>query len=492
MSIRSPVSHSSFVIRVSALDAVCAMATPVLALWIRGAPPLSPLDWPTVALYCGISFGFALVAFVAFRINDSVTHLFSVGDALQLTKAVALSELMTCLVLFSVTRLEGIPRTTPIIHALLLAAALILVRSYRRMRRAIADRPSLHGTEGPEHIIVIGANKLSALYLGFLSAYAPNHFRVIGLLDDRPEMTGRTLAGVRVLGPINHLLPIIEEFKEHGISTDRILIGGDAELLPAEMAAQVRGICSMQELRLDFIPRLLGLKATEQARPQGNAGLGAANFASAYSPPPYHSAKRVLDFAASLALFIVLLPVLIVVAGIVLFDVGLPVLFWQQRIGRNGESFQLHKFRTLKPSFDWDGRALSEEERQSSVGSTLRRLRLDELPQLLNVLIGDMSLVGPRPLLPRDQPPNPAVRLSIRPGMTGWAQVHGGTLLTPEEKSVLDEWYVRNASLWIDLTILLKTVGILLRGERRPGSRPGATGDDAFGMDAHQRSLSGT
>jgi lipopolysaccharide/colanic/teichoic acid biosynthesis glycosyltransferase len=95
----------------------------------------------------------------------------------------------------------------------------------------------------------------------------------------------------------------------------------------------------------------------------------------------------------------------------------------------------------------------------------LRKYRLDELPQLLNVLVGDMSLIGPRPLLPHDQPSDSTVRLMVRPGMTGWAQVNGGKLITPEEKNALDEWYVRNASLWIDLKIIAKTMLFMISGE---------------------------
>jgi lipopolysaccharide/colanic/teichoic acid biosynthesis glycosyltransferase len=97
----------------------------------------------------------------------------------------------------------------------------------------------------------------------------------------------------------------------------------------------------------------------------------------------------------------------------------------------------------------------------------LRKSRLDELPQLLNVLVGDMSLIGPRPLLPLDQPSDSSARLMVRPGITGWAQVNGGKLITPEEKSALDEWYVRNASLWIDLKIIGKTILFMFGGESR-------------------------
>src|SRR5262249_35418279 len=100
-------------------------------------------------------------------------------------------------------------------------------------------------------------------------------------------------------------------------------------------------------------------------------------------------------------------------------------------------------------------------------GGVRGKARVDELAQLLNVLVGDMSLIGPRPLLPQDQPPTPTVRLMVRPGMTGWAQVNGGTLLSAREKEALDEWYIRHASPWLDLRIIAMTAASLIRGERR-------------------------
>jgi lipopolysaccharide/colanic/teichoic acid biosynthesis glycosyltransferase len=489
MATRTPVSRSIFAVRVSAYDALCAAAAPVLALWIRGAPALSPNDWGTAAVYCGMSFGLAMIAFVAFRIRDGVGNVFSVNDALDIAKAVAISELVTCLVLFSATRLDGVPRTTPVIHGLLLSAALVIGRSYGRLRKSTADEPVLGTPVRPEHIIVVGANKLSALYIGFLRAYAPHAFRVIGLLDDRPDLAGRSLAGVRVLGPVNHILPIVEEFKEHGITTDRILVGGGPDAVTAGALSHLRGACSSLELQLDYIPELLGM---DLQRVRAVDETVTAMSASVPTPTPgYHRVKRGFDLVVSLALLVVLLPVFMTVSGIVLIDVGLPVFFWQQRIGRNGQSFQLHKFRTLKPSFDWHGRPRPDGERLSAVGRMLRLVRLDELPQLLNVLVGDMSLIGPRPLLPRDQPSNPQARLSVRPGITGWAQVHGGTLLTPDEKNVLDEWYVRNASLSIDFKIVMKTLAVLLTGERQV-LRAAQTKPREPDLRGRRSSLSGT
>lgn len=466
MRILSPASRGSFAIRLSAFDVCWAFLTPGLALWIRGAQVLSPAAWPEAALYCAISFVAALIAFLIFRIRDGMTHLFSVHDAIEVAKAVVLSEFATCLVLFSVTRLDGVPRSTPLIHALILSAGLIMARAIVRMLHQERDPLSAAGETPTEHIIVIGSNRLSSLYIDFLHAYAPGRHRVIAVLDDNPEMIGRSVAGVRVLGPAQHLLPVVEEFKEHGIRTDRIIVGGDPDSLSKETGADIGRVCNEHDARLDFIPRLIGLSGLQAPVPEARAETR-RSIPSVYSLPRYFRVKRYIDLVLVSPLIVVLLPVFVAVAIVVLLDVGSPVFFWQRRIGMNGQKFQIHKFRTLKPAFDWRGQPVPAGERASWIGHLLRKFRLDELPQLLNVLVGDMSLIGPRPLLPRDQPPNPAFRLLVRPGITGWAQVRGGNLLTPLEKNALDEWYIRNASPMLDLRIAGRTLLVMLGGERR-------------------------
>ena len=313
-----------------------------------------------------------------------------------------------------------------------------------------------------EHIILIGSNRLSALYIDFLRAYAPDCHRVIAVLDDRAEMIGRSIAGVRVLGPSIDLLPIINEFKEHGIRTDRIIVGGDSDFLPKEAMAEITRICTEYEIELDYVPRLVGLN-TLRAPIAQNQPEREDSTRIVFSPSSYFRVKHYVDFSLSLLLIVVLLPVFLIIAAVVLLDVGSPIFFWQRRVGINGQGFHMHKFRTLKPAYDDQGR--STTDRVSWVGALLRKFRLDELPQLLNVLVGDMSLIGPRPLLPHDQPSDSTARLMVRPGITGWAQVNGGKLITPEEKNALDEWYVRNASLWLDLKIIGKTIVFMLGGE---------------------------
>jgi len=174
-----------------------------------------------------------------------------------------------------------------------------------------------------------------------------------------------------------------------------------------------------------------------------------------------------MDIIVALALIVVFLPLLLGTALIVLFNIGWPVLFWQQRTGQGGRELQLYKLRTLRPPFDRTGQKVPEEQRLSGIGRLLRNTRFDELPQLFNVLVGDMSLIGPRPLLPRDQPSNSAPRLTVRPGITGWAQVNGGILLSASEKDALDIWYIRNASLWLDLRIIWMTCVSFTRSDRR-------------------------
>jgi lipopolysaccharide/colanic/teichoic acid biosynthesis glycosyltransferase len=179
--------------------------------------------------------------------------------------------------------------------------------------------------------------------------------------------------------------------------------------------------------------------------------------------PAFFRAKRAIDIVGALTLMVLFFPLFVIASILVVADVGTPVLFWQERMGWKRRSFLIYKFRTLRAPFDSDGEPVLTGREPTGIGRLLRSTRIDELPQLLNVLLGDMSLIGPRPLLPEDQPSNIAVRLSVRPGITGWAQVHGGKLVTKEEKEKLDEWYVEHASPWLDLRIAFMTCTTMMK-----------------------------
>lgn len=171
--------------------------------------------------------------------------------------------------------------------------------------------------------------------------------------------------------------------------------------------------------------------------------------------------KRLIDVTASGAALAVLSPVLAVTAYKVKKNLGSPVLFKQTRPGLNGKPFEMIKFRTMKDATDKDGNLLPDSERLTPFGQKLRSTSIDELPELWNVLKGDMSLVGPRPLLMEYLPlynSEQARRHNVRPGVTGYAQVNGRNAISWEQKFALDTWYVDNQSLWLDFKILAKTV----------------------------------
>jgi lipopolysaccharide/colanic/teichoic acid biosynthesis glycosyltransferase len=175
-----------------------------------------------------------------------------------------------------------------------------------------------------------------------------------------------------------------------------------------------------------------------------------------------------MDIALSLAGMVVLAPLALVIALLVRVRLGAPVLFRQTRPGLKGRSFELCKFRTMTDEQDAGGAPLPDEERLTGFGAFLRATSLDELPGLISVLKGEMSLVGPRPLLPEylgRYTPEQARRHDVRPGITGWAQVNGRNAITWEEKFALDLWYVDHHSLALDLKILGMTAWRVLRRE---------------------------
>ena len=173
-------------------------------------------------------------------------------------------------------------------------------------------------------------------------------------------------------------------------------------------------------------------------------------------------AKRLVDRTAAAVGLVATAPIMAAVAVAVKASMGSPVLFRQKRPGFHGEPFYVYKFRTMKDTKDKWGNLLPDEARITSVGNFLRATSLDELPQLLNVLKGELSLVGPRPLLMEyleRYSPEQARRHDVMPGITGWAQIHGRNALSWEEKFALDVWYVDNWTPLLDIKILLMTVG---------------------------------
>lgn len=178
--------------------------------------------------------------------------------------------------------------------------------------------------------------------------------------------------------------------------------------------------------------------------------------------------KRFFDVVMSLVLIIAFFPIFVLLVLVIRFKLGAPVLYKQVRPGLNGKPFEMVKFRSMSNTKDADGNALPDEQRLSSFGKFLRSTSLDELPELWNIFRGDMSFVGPRPLLMEYLPlysPEQLRRHDVRPGITGWAQVNGRNSISWPERFKLDLWYVDNQSVLLDVRILLKTVYKVLSRE---------------------------
>jgi sugar transferase EpsL len=188
--------------------------------------------------------------------------------------------------------------------------------------------------------------------------------------------------------------------------------------------------------------------------------------------------KRLLDIVGSFLLIIILSPVLLVTAVLVRFKLGSPVIFKQERLGLNGQSFTIWKFRSMTNCVDGDGNLLADEYRLTKFGKLLRDISVDELPQLWNVLIGDMSLIGPRPFIAEygsRYTSEQMRRHDVRPGISGWAQVMGRNSISWNQKFILDIWYVDNCSFMTDVKVLFKTIPIVL-------SRTGVSAEDHVTM----------
>ena len=189
-----------------------------------------------------------------------------------------------------------------------------------------------------EHIILIGANDLSAFYIKFIRAYSPIYYRIVAVLDDELSLFGRTLVGVPVVATVQNIERTIDEFEVHGVHTDRIVVGGDEALLSKDALQKSAGSANSVKFLLLFVPELIGLAKIDPR--QSNDVLDLSKYRKQIPAlAGYHKTKRLIDFFVSAAAILILSPLFTLISLLILFDVGSPVIFWQQRIGQNGSSF---------------------------------------------------------------------------------------------------------------------------------------------------------
>ena len=443
------------------------------------------IDAKLIALlpYLVITVSIAGVVLPALGIHRSAWQFTSLRDCLRIAAATALVVLSAVAIGFLVNRLDGVARALPLIQALLIISLLVGARILKRASHDRRIRSAPAPSDRIETILVIGLNKLAEFYLQCIAEFHSGHVKIAGVLGQGGRV-GRSVHSHPVLGEPEQVVSTLRRLETHGVFVDCILVTMARSDLSHAVQNALSQIQQTTTIRLEYLSERMGIQlppahtVVAKNSPEEPLSSAVAAVNRVLGGGSYHQIKRVIDVVASTAAVILLAPLFLLVGLVVAADVGLPVVFWQQRPGLGGRPFRLYKFRTMGDAHNDDGERKSDGERASAVGSLLRRTRLDELPQLFNILKGDMSFVGPRPLLPVDQPIDCAARLVVRPGLTGWAQIKGGRQISPSDKTALDVWYVRNMSLTLDLEIMLGTAPMLIFGEPLANSSVGQTWRD--------------
>jgi lipopolysaccharide/colanic/teichoic acid biosynthesis glycosyltransferase len=458
-----PSSKSTVVYRLGAWDVVAAVAAPIIALWIRNPIALFSIAPAVIATYVVISGCFSLLFFVWFRIARSLTNYFSVHDIGNIARATLCSVTSTAALAFTITRLDQISRSVPAIHFLTLLFILVSVRIFhgKMTKRQDSRGVRINSHQSERNVIIVGAGTLASLYVGFLESISCDGWRIAAILDDDKWLHGRSILGHTIVGGTVDAEALFDDFAQHGVRIAAVVVCDRDRARAFQYRDRLEQLCRTRDLRLELLVERLGVLSNEPTLDNSRSREIVLPNAG------YFRAKRAFELATASLGLLVFLPVLALTGLCVLASVGSPAIFWQRRVGRYGSQIFVYKFKTMRNAVDSQGRVLAAHERATRVGQLLRATRLDELPQLLNVVNGDMAIIGPRPLLPIDQPAEPSLRLAVLPGLTGWAQINGGKLVSVEEKNALDEWYVQNASPWLDVKIMWRTFLTVVWGDRR-------------------------
>jgi lipopolysaccharide/colanic/teichoic acid biosynthesis glycosyltransferase len=448
-------------------DVAAALLAPAIAVGLRGI--LRDVeDAVALAPYWMIAVAASLAFLIHFRVGQILPRFMSRRDVIQIVKMAAAASAFAAAGAFSLWRLEFLPRSIPILHFVALVGLTsgwrLVYAAVERSRRDVAV--TTHSTAGAA-MLIVGVNATSSLLIRLIKSLGEPRPSVAGLLDDDRLLHGRSVDGHMILGGLDRFEAVVAELASHGVFVRRVLIAHVEPAAQERSWARLAAPCDALGIEVEVFARRLGLSAQEHSLTETVQG-GAARLSQACRRSQrYLRRRRYVETALAGAGLIVLSPLLLLVAAAIRVRLGGPVTFWQQRVGLNGAPLVVHKFRTLLPAVDAVGRPLSDAERSTALGRFLRATRLDELPQLYDIFRGQMSLIGPRPLLPVDLPAEWSLRQSVRPGLTGWAQVHGGKDVTADEKNALDEWYVHHASLSLDLKILWRTLRIVFTGDMR-------------------------
>lgn len=314
-------------------------------------------------------------------------------------------------------------------------------------------------------VVIVGAGRAGTTLVHVIKEMWPPPFYVVGLIDDDPEKLNTQIEGFRVLGNSQNLLSILDQ---HHVTDLIFSISNEmnSEMFQALLKAEEEGVevttmPLVYENLLGRVPIFL-LKSDWILR---------SFLDQAHANGFYEGLKRLMDIMGGLVGVLILAVVYPIIALAIYLESGGPIVFTQKRLGKNGREYTIIKFRTMRQAYDAEGKALADKDRITRVGKILRKSHLDELPQFVNVLRGEMSLVGPRAEITelvnqlQTQVPFYRARLLVKPGITGWAQVNYGYATTVEETGIkleYDLYYIKHRNLLLDALIILRTVGTVV------------------------------
>ncbi len=468
------------------VDLAWALLSGFAAVLIRDNLEFSLHRMASIVPTVGVTVIAAAIVFVAFGLHRSIWRYASLPDLMRIMAAVSVTILIVLFVGFAHNRLEGVARSIPLIQWVVMVGGMIGTRVFVRLTQGHLkrDKPlAIKSMVGAENVLIVGLGPLTELYIRAIKEFAPDQIAIVGILAQDEHLKGRLVQFHEVLGTPEEIRQVLETQSVHGVEISRIIVTRPFKKFSEQAQKALLAAERASNIRLDFFAEFaerLGLTSRNDVPADCDDGAENVDMASQdifdlsqlgenefVALGGYSYVKRAIDILGASLAFVFLSPLIALTSLVVLLDVGLPLTFPQQRPGRFGRPFRLYKFRTMIGLHDEAGKRIPESARESARGRFIRSWRLDELPQLYNILAGEMSFVGPRPLLPVDQPDWDTSRLLVRPGLTGWAQVNGGRSVSIPDKTALDVWYLVHASLWLDVKIVLKTFVMLVGGERR-------------------------
>jgi len=399
----------------------------------------------------------ALVASLLFGSYRAVWRYLGIPEIIRVAQMALAAVLIFQLGQFFVDRLEGMPRAAVPLQFLVMLFVMLASRIlYGEFLRRTEEGVGVPGKPA----LLIGSGDGAALFIRLRQLSGQHEFEPVGILCDKVA-TNRSIAGVPVLGDLADFDRVVANLRVQGIPPAVIVITRPHHEIGYTAVNALIEKATAFGINTAELPDLMRFKG---------------DIRDSFAPPMpaaitvYPKLKRAFDILVSAGVLILTAPLLALASITVAVFIQRPVLFVQVRPGLARRPIKLVKFRTMRDPLDARGNRLTDAERTPLVGRILRRARLDELPQFWNVLVGDMAIIGPRPLLSIDleaMPDKGEARCRARPGITGWAQVNGGHQLAPGEKLALDRYYIEHANFQLDARIAWRTVMMMLFGEKR-------------------------